>query len=267
MKLGFTTLSCPDWDLQNIITAAKQYGYDGVDLRGYLREMAIYKRPEFSQDLDRTAEMFAKAGIEISGLSSGARLYETEPDKRQAALDEVRAYAELCEKLGVKIIRVFGGRLGQTPPDQALPVARETLLQMAEIAEPALIVVETHDDWVDSSLLGRLLETTDAPNVAALWDLHHPYRLNGEKPEQTTERIGRFVRYVHVKDSKLNEDASHTYTLPGQGDVPIDRMIELLAAGGYDGWLVVEWEKLWRPQLAEPDVALPAYAQYLRKLI
>ena len=30
-----------------------------------------------------------------------------------------------------------------------------------------------------------------------------------------------------------------------------------LRAAGYDGWLTVEWEKRWHPELAEPEVALP----------
>ena len=35
MKLAFTTLGCPNWDLDTICTRGKEYGYDGVDLRGY----------------------------------------------------------------------------------------------------------------------------------------------------------------------------------------------------------------------------------------
>ena len=33
MKLGFSTLGCPDWSLGQIASNAKNYGYDGVELR------------------------------------------------------------------------------------------------------------------------------------------------------------------------------------------------------------------------------------------
>ena len=36
MKIAFMTLGCPNWDLDTIITRGREYGFDGVDFRGYL---------------------------------------------------------------------------------------------------------------------------------------------------------------------------------------------------------------------------------------
>jgi sugar phosphate isomerase/epimerase len=33
MKLAFSTLGCPDWELAEVIAGARKYGYDGVELR------------------------------------------------------------------------------------------------------------------------------------------------------------------------------------------------------------------------------------------
>jgi hypothetical protein len=41
----------------------------------------------------------------------------------------------------------------------------------------------------------------------------------------------------------------------------------MLASSGYDGWLSVEWEKLWQPSIPDADVALPAYAAGLRSAL
>ena len=59
MKISFTTLGCPEWDLQTIIARAREYGYDGVDFRGLGAEMDIWKLPEFSSQADQTASMHA----------------------------------------------------------------------------------------------------------------------------------------------------------------------------------------------------------------
>ena len=48
MKISYTTLACPDWPLERIIAAANEYGYDGIDFRGYLGEMSVYKLPAVS---------------------------------------------------------------------------------------------------------------------------------------------------------------------------------------------------------------------------
>ena len=34
MKIAFSTLACPDWSWQDITSAAKDFGYDGVEVRG-----------------------------------------------------------------------------------------------------------------------------------------------------------------------------------------------------------------------------------------
>jgi sugar phosphate isomerase/epimerase len=47
-------------------------------------------------------------------------------------------------------------------------------------------------------------------------------------------------------------------SLLGQGEVPVREIIDLLAAG-YPGWISVEWEKHWHPEIEEPQVALPQY--------
>ena len=43
--------------------------------------------------------------------------------------------------------------------------------------------------------------------------------------------------------------------------MPVIQMLGLLAAGGYRGWISVEWEKRWHPEIAEPQVALPQHLQ------
>ncbi|HET8826764.1 MAG TPA: hypothetical protein VFM77_16605, partial [Terriglobales bacterium] len=49
--------------------------------------------------------------------------------------------------------------------------------------------------------------------------------------------------------------------LTGRGDVPVKRQIELLWKVGYGGYFCFEWEKLWHPELEEPDVAFADYAR------
>ena len=39
-----------------------------------------------------------------------------------------------------------------------------------------------------------------------------------------------------------------------------------LLADGYDGYFSFEWEKKWVPDLEEPEIAFPAYAEYMRNL-
>jgi len=51
----------------------------------------------------------------------------------------------------------------------------------------------------------------------------------------------------------------------GRGEVPIFDAIDALSKGGYKGYYSFEWEKLWHPELAEPEIALADYAIAMKK--
>lgn len=265
MKIAYTTLACPTWNMDQIIDCARQCGYHGVDFRGYMGQMAIHKLPEFSSAIAGTIDKFAAAGLEIPAMSSGAKMFCADPAKRPAQLDEIVAYAVMAKAFNARFIRVFGGAIEGVEHAEAIQAAVEAVETMAKLAWPAIIAVETHDDWVDSSLLAAVFERLTASNVCVLWDIHHPFRLAGEAVEHTFANIGRRVGYVHIKDSRPTPDGKDKSTMPGEGDVPLERAIALLKSNGYDGYLTTEWEKFWNPKLAGPEIALPAYADFLKR--
>ena len=51
--------------------------------------------------------------------------------------------------------------------------------------------------------------------------------------------------------------------LLGEGEVPVRDMLALLSAGGYQGWVSVEWEKRWHPEIDAPELALPQHLAVL----
>jgi sugar phosphate isomerase/epimerase len=254
--LAFSTLGCPNWNLDQILTAALDYGYDAVELRGYLNEMDLPNAEPFTPgNRTETRQRFADAGIGICCVASSGVV-------AQKNLDHVRAHAELAGDLGCPLVRVFGGGL---PDDiahgEAVDRAVETLRSFGDAARDAgvRIVLETHDAFSTGAQVAELIAITNHPSVGSLWDLHHPYR-QGESPEETYRYLAPTVLHTHVKDSRPGDG----YVLFGEGDVPMKPMLDLLLAGGYHGAITLEWEKRWHPTIAEPEIAFPQYAQALR---
>ncbi|MBN1641689.1 MAG: sugar phosphate isomerase/epimerase [Anaerolineae bacterium] len=263
MKLSFTTLGCPGWTLQQVVENAAHMGYDGVDFRGLLDQIDITQRPEFSTHaaIRAARQLFADHGVAISGIAIGARYAITDPAEREAQFDETRRNMALAAELGTHILRVYGGRVpeGHTV-DTILPYLVENLRTIGDEAEQydVTLALETHDAWTDSATFARLMAQADHPRVRVLWDLHHPYRMNGEPPALTYHNLAPYTVSIHVKDS-IPTAEGHQLVLLGAGDVPIKAMLELLVAGGYDGYAILESEKRWHPELAEPEVAFPQY--------
>jgi len=265
MKIACTTLACPSWPLETIVERFAEYGYDGLDFRGLGEQTEIWRLEEFSSKAAETAEKIAAGGLAVSGFSSSARMFHADPADEAKSLAEVRQYAALCRKFDCHMIRVFGGGLEGAPIGEAVETSVATLRKLAEAAgEGVTVAVETHDDWYRTAPLAEVFAKVDAPNVGVLWDMHHPFRMGGESPQQTFDSVGRYTVAVHIKDSVPTGDGKHAYCLPGEGDVPLAEMIRLLRGGGYDGFLTFEWEKRWHPELPEPEVALPAYVEFVR---
>jgi len=253
--LAFSTLGCPTWDIDRILAAATEYGYGAVELRGYQESMDLPQAEPFT--ITRRAETrqrFADAGIRFCCVSSSGVV-------TQGNTDHVRSHAVLAHDLDCPIVRVFGGSLStDIPHEEAFAKAVKSLCAFGDAAQEngVRIVLETHDSFSTGKAVAELIAAADHPAVASLWDLHHPYRL-GETAEETYLALSPTVAHVHVKDGQAG-----TYTLLGEGDIPVFPMLDRLLDGGYTGAISLEWEKRWHPEIAEPEIAFPQYAHALR---
>ena len=173
---------------------------------------------------------------------------------------ELAAALELASDWGAPAVRVFGGPLEQQLDD----VARRLEPALARAEELGVIVaLETHDACSSAVLVAELLQRVRDPSFAALWDVHHPYRV-GESPDDVLRALGPRISLVHVKDARRRGDDWELVPL-GEGEVPVRESLAALRAAGYDGWLTFEWEKRWHPELADPELALPRDGETLRR--
>ncbi|MBN1246158.1 MAG: sugar phosphate isomerase/epimerase [Anaerolineae bacterium] len=272
LRLSFTTLGCPEWTLEEIAKNASQMGYDGVDFRGLRDVLDITQSPAFTTQLSATKRLFADHGVAISGIATSARFATADSVELEKNFDEARRNMALAAELNAPVLRVYGGRVPEGySVATILPRLVENLCKIGDEAETygVTLALETHDDWTDSAVFARLMREVDHPKVRVLWDLHHPYRTNGEAPTTTYGNIGPYTVSIHVKDSiPVADEGSghgHQYVLLGEGDVPLQEMLGLLVRGGYDGYAILEWEKRWIPNLPEPEVAFPQYVEKMRE--
>jgi sugar phosphate isomerase/epimerase len=250
-RLAFSTLACPGWSLDQVVDAAHAYGYQGVELRLIDGKLIAGTMPR--SERERVRKTFASAGLPIVAVDSSVRIAATPNVK--AALDELGPFLELANEWESPIVRVFGGEWddGRTR-QQAVEQARSVLGESAAMAQTlgVSIALETHDRFSSAALVSEVLKDLP-PAAAVLWDVGHSYRV-AESPEQVLGLLSKRIAHVHIKDFGL---------VPGSDDWQRS-YIDALEEAGYIGWLAVEWEKHWHRELAEPEVALPQFADMLR---
>ena len=106
-----------------------------------------------------------------------------------------------------------------------------------------------------------VIKMVNLPNVRVLWDLAHPFTA-GETIAESAAQFDGFICHVHVKD----HTADHKLVLLGKGIVPLDEAFSELKRMRYSGYVSLEWEKTWHPELEEPEIAFPQAIEYMRQL-
>lgn len=264
LPLAFSTLGCPAWTWREILDRASEWGYVAIELRGLHGEMDLTRSPDLTQGQlgTRRRELEAR-GLVISDLGSSARLHDPPGAARSAQLDEGRRYIDLAHRLRAPYVRVFGDRVlpGQ-PREASLDRVIAGLRELGAHARGSgvSVLIESHGDYCDTPTLERILGAVGLPTVGLLWDAHHTVMMAHEGPATTFARLGRYVRHVHLKDSVRQGDGVR-YVLPGEGVVPLREIVRTLVAGRYRGYYCFEWEKVWHPEIAPPEVAFPRFAK------
>jgi len=271
MKLSFSTLGCPDWDLDTIIARAGEYGFDGIEFRGIQDELDVSQLAAFGKNTQTTRRKMEAAGISVACFASSVSMSSINQSNESAALDEIKRYVDLCETFRAPYIRIFGGSIGSMSWQEAIDKAAQLLLKADDILADSTtkILIETHDDWVQSHHLKMLMQQVNLPRVGVLWDVNHPFMFVGEQPETTCRLLKPWIQHTHWKDSRVQPESEHGFLpcLMGDGVVPHKRIYHQLREMGYSGFLSLEWEKRWYPQIPGPEVAFPNYVSYMKKLM
>ena len=267
--LAFSTLGCPDWNFEKVTDFAVHHEYTGVEMRGLLREKDLTKCKEFNTADNRSATMrlMKEKGLQFVDLGSSANMNIADATERKKNLDEGRRFIDLAEQLNCPYVRVFPGKLPKDEDkNQTIGLIIKGLLELGEFANGSRVSVlmETHDDFTTTDDLETIMKSAHHEHTGLVWDVTNMWTITQESPVDVYRRLKKYIRHTHIKDAKL-VDGKVQYVLMGQGEVPIFQAIDALVKGGYKGYYSFEWEKLWHPELAEPEVALADYPRAMKE--
>lgn len=266
MNLAFSTLGCPDYTFEEIIKCAEKYGVSGIEIRGINSAMEADKIEEFV-DADKTKALIKKQGLTITDFGTSCAFHDdTGYDQ---AVREGRSAVDVCERMEIPYIRVFGNDI----TDCREAVIKNIIRGIGGLCEYAKdknvgILLETHGDFATVENLCPVVEALkEHENFGILWDVEHSDKAYGDNWQEFYNYIGPYVKHVHLKDYKrAKEGKPFVLTLAGKGDIPLAHIVRTLLADGYTGYFSLEWEKKWKPELPEFTVAMDSFVETMNKI-
>lgn len=270
MKIGFSSLVCPTWNLETMVANAAKFGFDGIELRGLCGELHLPLVPELTSDPEAVRRLFADNHVALVCLGASATFSSKTPRTLAEQKGAVTEFLELASKLGCPYVRIFVGEVDRWDNQRAaLARTAEALISMAPIAARlgVTLLVENGGDFPGSTDLWFLIDAVNHPAVGCCWNQCHAMTL-GERATNSIPRLGNKIGMVHICDAKFDEaGALLNYAPPGEGDIGVKRQIEILKGLLYNRYLMFEWPKLWVDSLPAPESVLPKVAGFLREAI
>lgn len=269
LRLSFSTLGCPDWSFDQVTDFAQAHGYSGIELRGLRRQMDLTQCPELATPAARqkTMALMKAKGLAFVNLGSSSYLHLPEGEEREKSLAAARQFIDLAQQLRCPYVRVFPNLFPKDQDKQAtIGLIANGLQTLGNYAQDknVTVLMETHGDAVYIEDLKTIMQAAANRHVGLLWDVANMWTVTKEPPVKAYAELEPYIRHTHIKDARL-VDGKPQYTFLGKGEVPIFEAIALLQKSGFPGYYSFEWEKLWHPELAEPELALADYPLAMKR--
>jgi len=270
MKIGFSSLVCPGWDLPKVVEQASNFGFQGVELRGLGGESHLPLVPELAGRPEEARKLFSEKKVELVCLGSSASLSSKDNDEIAGQKGVIVEYLELASRLGCPFVRVSAGEIDRRDtPERAIVRMTEAVRSLAGKASRlnVTLLVENCGDFPDSRAMWFLMDAVDHPAVQCCWNQFNAMGAL-ELATISIPRLGSKIGLVHVCDGEFDDlGVLKAYRLPGEGSVGVSRQIELLRGIGYRGYLMFECARQRVESAPDPETALPKAAEFLKACV
>ena len=253
MKLSLSMRGWQSLPLRQLIDIASDMHFNGLELYSLHREEQLmsYGGLLHPDNVAAARRLFREKKLEIPCIDSSIDL-STEEDESENVLKLIRTAEDL------RVPAVCAVALSDR--EDLIEARLRALLPEAEKAD-VVILLKTSGIYADTARLRKLLDSFASDYVAALWDMHHPYRDFKEDPGETVEHLGAYIRHAHLRDS---DDEGH-YTIIGEGTMPVADLMRALSSVDYDGFISLEWKPEWESDLTDYEVIFPHFISYMEQ--
>jgi len=269
MRLAFSTLGCPQWELGQIAETARSLGYDAIELRAVGGELDLLSRREFQPaELHVTRRKLEDFQVSVCCVDTSCNFHSMDQSERSQQVELALRHAELAASLGAPLIRVFPDKVqpGSTL-DQTRDYISESLHRIAErLPNGVRVGLETHGDFARGEIAAEVVSLANHENACLIWDVANSMNA-GDSTQQAAVAVAPFLAHVHLRDAREVAGAEHWLpVLAGHGDVSFAQAVTALRDLNYGGFLCFEWEKYWHPEIEEPEIALPDFMNAVKEV-
>lgn len=259
IRVGYAAITWGGNDAQAIDEIAEA-GYKGVQLRASAFD-AWGSKPDTLRALLQTR------GLTFAVLSSGNLKYD--PASANEQLDLHTTHAKFVRDAGGLQIQV----IDEKPKDPAPgpddfkrlgEVMSELGRRTKAVGVPLVYHHHMNSTGEPPAAIEAIVAASDPASVGLLFDIAH-YQQGGGDPVAGIRKYATRIKAVHLKDVRPIDTApGYQWVELGRGRVDVKGSVAALEAANYDGWAIVELDKVVDPG-GSPKASALANREYVEK--
>lgn len=234
---------------------AQSAGFEAVEFRTFGDDSRMFACDPALSSTEKVRRLFKDRGVEILSLATSHRFdamihppvigYLSKDHER--SVREAQRAVDLAVSLECPLVRVFAFEHEERESESsALKRICGRLALVVDHAEKSgvRIVVENGGSFGTARALMRVLDEIKHPLLSACYALAAG-QAAGDQPEAAVEMLGERLHLARVKDLRDGKPVEL-----GKGQLHAERFVKALAASGFSGPLVYEWDRAWMGALS-----------------
>lgn len=256
MKLAFSTKGWHNSSFEDFCKIAGDLKFEGIELHNIHGPLFTEKDGVFHDyAAASTVRKLYELGLQIPCID--AICSPGVPAEKDSSVKEITDCLDIAKNLHIPYVRI---KAAEGDADAVAEVIREVISDADE--KGVALLIETTGIFCDTAALRELLESFACDSLAALWDMYSTFFTAGEGPEDTIRNLGAYVKHVHIKDAAKTENGTE-FCLIGEGQLPIKEMMLALRSVNYDGFISLEWDPDWCPELDDMEIIFSHFVNYI----
>ena len=242
MNLAFSTRGWRNADWSRQMEDACEMKFQGIEVYNLHKIPALTERGAAFHKYNRneTDRFLREYGLKIPCFDTSEDISDINTNP-----DDVRNLFEIAGSMRIPYVSVCAL---QDHEEQVRAFLNEVLPDAAYYK--VALLIKTTGIYANTERLRAVMDDYACDELAALWDIHHPYRDFGESPDTTIRNLGGYVKHVHLRDS----DDDLSYNLIGEGTLPVKDMMNALSSIDYNGFISLEWKPEWMEELTDREI-------------
>ena len=245
-KLSVNQMTTYRWSLADDVHGCREAGFDGI---GICRSKLV----EFGEE--RGIDLVRESGLAVSTLSWAGGFTGSNGQTFTEAIDDALEAIRLAGELRAEsVVVVSGSRAGHTV-NHARRLLRDALRRLGDAAAErglTLGLLPMHASlFAECTFLHsteqtlEAIETCEHPAVRMTFDVYHLWQ--EPRLSESIADIAPHVATVKLSDWREPPRSENDRCLPGDGQIPLQKILGQFIGAGFDGWFEVDiWsEELW----------------------